>query len=70
MFEQTPEIAEGHKEIENLMKASWRTIQRHKKRNKGFNKLFMRNPVSGKPFVITSEYRNFLIKFNKLKAVS
>lgn len=61
------EIAEGRKAIMNLIGASWRTIQRRKKKDDGFRRLFMQNPITHKPIMIVSEYFNYLITWNNTK---
>lgn len=60
------EIAEGHTEIMSLCKVtSWRSIMHRREKKPGFEALFKRNPSNGKPFIIVSEYFNYLNAYNK-----
>lgn len=62
------EIAIGRKEIMELLHVlSWRTVQRNRKSDVGFNNLFQWNPVNNKPFIIKQEYIDYLVEWNKLK---
>jgi len=64
------EKAEGRKEIQDAIGASWRTIQRHRSKDKDFRKLFNENPVNGKPFIVLTEYYNYLLTRNNKKRFS
>jgi len=59
------EIAIGRKEIlKALHISSWKTIWLKKKKYPGFRKLFKVDPTSGRPMMILSEYKEYLIAYN------
>lgn len=60
-----PEIVEGRKEIEKLLKKSWRQVLENKKYKPAFKRLFYRNPINGKPFLVVREYLDYIIGCNK-----
>lgn len=58
------EIAIGRKEIMKALHiSSWRTIIRKKKRT-GFARLIRKEPISGKPMLIWSEYIAYIRAYN------
>lgn len=63
---EMPEIAIGRKEIMKVLHVgSWRTVSRNRKSDPGFNNLFRWSPINKKPFIIYSEYVEYLIEWNK-----
>lgn len=63
-----PDIAMGRKEIMKVLHvSSWLTILNWKKKSPGFRKIFRRNAVNGRPFIIISEARAWMIEMDNIK---
>ncbi|HOX60054.1 MAG TPA: hypothetical protein PLC99_24525 [Verrucomicrobiota bacterium] len=63
-----PDIAMGRKEIMKVLHvSSWLTILNWKKKSPGFRKIFRRNLVNGRPFIIISEARAWMIEMDNIK---
>jgi hypothetical protein len=66
---QMDDIAIGRKEIlKALHIGSWRTVRDKKKKYPGFRKLIRVDPASGRPVLIISEYKEYIIAFNEPQA--
>ena len=64
-----PDIAMGRKEImKALHVASWETICRWKRKDKGFRKIIRRNHITGRPFIVISEAKAFLVNLDNIKS--
>jgi hypothetical protein len=61
------EIAIGRKEITQMLRVSWRTVQRYKKADPGFKMLFKVHPFTRKPMLINREVMKYIHEWNKLK---
>lgn len=63
-----PDIAMGRKEImKALHVTNWRTIIRWKARSPGFRRIMRRNTITGRPFIVISEVRAWMVEFDRLK---
>lgn len=61
------QIAVGRKEIMAVLHVgSWRTVQRHRRKDPEFDTLFGISPINQKPFIVIREYVAYLIRWNKL----
>ena len=64
-----PDIAMGRKEImKALHVGNWRTIIRWKMKDAGFRKIIKKNRINGRPFIIISEARTWMIEYDKIKS--
>jgi hypothetical protein len=63
-----PDIAMGRKEIMKALHVdNWRTIIRWKMKDPGFRKIVKKNRINGRPFIIISEARTWMIEFDKIR---
>jgi len=59
-------IALGREKILAVLELDWwRTVQRKRKKDAAFNKLFLRDPITGRPFVIIEEVMEYRIGYNR-----
>lgn len=62
-----PDIAMGRKEImKALHVASWDTIRRWKRKRGGFRRVLRSDP-GGKPFIIISEVKEYMLRYDEMR---